>query len=346
MRAQFLACLGFASSWSNLYSDTTSNSLANYHLGIPNALRINAPLPDPIKVRQVLDIAEQKFPNLASELGSTDILQRAVADPSMRGSLRGRLAEEVFQAKHGKDGWRPVKNPNAPQNDFYRFVGGKLEGAQIKVHANVGNYVLSMLTDNKAEVFVVPDDHYELIKKDLEIRRQVALRSGLVEKAAGYAREKSRLTKLGRTFTELDEGIVNASRYHRSISVALRQAGRAASFIAISLSLVEGSLAVYQFATGKDDALQFAQKIAKIGVAGAASWYAAGLASQVAIGAGASGMVPVAVAIVVGAVTYIAVDWAVDYTVASFSVAQLTDEEWRLIWRHLDVKWIKLNQTK
>src|SRR5204862_135729 len=157
-------------------------------------------------------IAEMTFPNIASESHYAELLHKAFSDPSMRGNLRGRIAEEDWINRNAKDGWQAVKKRNAPQNDAWRRVDGKLDGAQVKVHAEWQDYIRSMQKDSKAERFVLPDDHYALVYKELETRRLGALRGGLPEKAAGYLRQQMRLTKMGRTFNEIDGAIGSAAK--------------------------------------------------------------------------------------------------------------------------------------
>ena len=287
---------------------------------------------DPIRAAQVLDVAETTFPNLARDLDSAELFSRVMSDPSMRGNLRGRLAEEIFAKNYASDGWARVRAPNAPENDFYRRLPkGGLEGAQIKVHATPSDYFRSMRADSKAERFVVPDDHFDLLKKELQIRREGALRGGLIAEAQYYAEQESRLMKLGRTFAELDNGITVTAQRFRSISAAVRQAGQAASFIAIAFAVVEGSIAVYDLAVGKDDVLTFARRVGKIGLAGGGAWVVSRAAAKAVASAGASGSAPVAVAIVVATVAYLVLDWAVDKSLDSLSVAKLTVEDLRKI---------------
>jgi hypothetical protein len=287
---------------------------------------------DPIGAVQILGAAEKTFPNLAADLDNAKLLQKAMEDPSMRGNLRGRVAEAEFLKRNEHEGWKRTAKQNAPQNDFWRKVNGKMKGAQIKVHANWKDYWPSMQKDNKAERFVVPDDHYSDVYADLEQRRIGALRGGLTEKAAHYSAEQKRLSKLGRTFAELDGAIESAASHYRQIATALRSAGKAASFVAIALGLLDGTIAVHEFASGKIQVQEFVHRVAKVGISGAASWATGQAAATAAIAAGASGAVPVAVAIVVGAATYLVVDWAIDATVDSLKTSQLSSTELALVW--------------
>ncbi|MDP3087081.1 MAG: hypothetical protein Q8M99_02645 [Methylotenera sp.] len=288
---------------------------------------------DPIREARILSLAKTTFPNLASQLNSADLLKRAVHDPSMRGNLRGRLAEEIFDKNFSSNGWKHVASKTAPQNDFWRKLpDGTLEGAQVKVHADVNDYIRSMIKDNKAEKFVVPDDHYTTLKKEYETRRLGALRGGNVEKAGGYALQSSRLMKLGRNFNELERAVVTSAEHYRAITVALQQAGKSLSFVGITVGVIEGSIATVEFAKGKTDVSTYITKIAKMGVGGVSSWYVGMTAAEMAASAGAVGLVPVAVAILVGGATYLVVDWGIDQTAKSLSFAKLTDGQLKMIW--------------
>lgn len=180
-------------------------------------------IPEPITRADVYTVANKTFPKLAADIEN---FRRISSDPTLRGSLRGRIAELDWINRNAKNGWRLVKSAIAPQNDAYRFVNGRLEGAQVKVHKDWHNYIRSMRKDNLAERFVLPDDHFDLVYRELEIRRVGALRGGLVEKAAEYGRQQQRLTKMGRTFAELDDPIGTADR-------AIRLKYRAARGVAV-----------------------------------------------------------------------------------------------------------------
>ena len=282
---------------------------------------------DAILAAQVRAAAEKTFPNLAADLENAELFRKVATDPTLRGNLRGRIAESDWINRNAKDGWKPVTKANAPQNDAYRRVNGRLEGAQVKVHADWQDYIRSMQKDNKAEKFVLPDDHYEPVYKNLEMRRAGALRGGLVEKAAEYKRQQDRLTKMGRTFTEVDGAVTTAAKHYGRIAKAIRSAGKAASFIAIAVSVVDGSIAVYETAIGQMPVEDLVKRLGGIVVTGGASWAVASVAGKAAVAAGATGAVPVAVAIVIGTATYLVVDWAIGEAVDAMRVGHLTAED-------------------
>lgn len=287
---------------------------------------------DPIVAAQVLAAAEKTFPNLAEDLEHADLLRRATTDPILRGNLRGRIAESDWINRNAGDGWKAVKKPNAPQNDAYRFVNGKLEGAQIKVHADWHDYIRSMAKDNKAERFVVPDDQYDRVYQEWETRRIGAARGGLVEKSAECARQQLRLTKMGRSFSEIDGAVGAAAKHYERIATAIRVTGKAASFVAIAMSILDGGMAVYEVAIGKSEVDELIAKVGKIAVGGTASWALGGAAGSAAIAAGATGAVPVAVVIVVGTATYLVVDWAIDSLSKTVKAGRLNADDVKRVW--------------
>ena len=227
---------------------------------------------------------------------------------------------------------KSVKKANAPQNDAYRFVNGKLEGAQVKVHADWHHYIRSMQKDDIAELFVLPDDQYDLVYKEWETRRIGAARGGLVEKSAECARQQQRLTKMGRSFSEIDGAIGAAAKHYSRIATAIRGTGKAASFVGIAMSILDGGIAVYEVAIGKSEVDELVTRLGKIVVGGTASWAVGSVAGSAAIAAGATGAVPVAVAIVVGTATYLVVDWAIDSIADAVRVGQLNADDIKRVW--------------
>ncbi len=334
--AQLCVCLATTSAQSLLIDDPISGAqiraarrpVTPWGSGLRSAPTAAA-FADPIRAAQVLAAAERTFPNLSAELENAELLRKAAADPTMRGTLRGRLAEKDWMGRMAREGWKPVKNANAPQNDAFRFLNGRLEGAQIKVHADWHDYIRSMREDHRAERFVLPDDHFELVYSDLEARRVGALRGGLVDKAAAYARQQQRLTRHGRTFTELDVAIDSAAKHYTRLAAVVRAGGKAASFVGIAVALLDGSIAVYEVATGKAEVQQLVKKLGKVVVGGAAAW---AMGDAAAAAAGATGAIPVAVAIVVATGTYLVIDWAIDTAAESLRVVHLSAEDVARMW--------------
>ena len=54
-------------------------------------------------------------------------------------------------------------------------------------------------------------------------------------------------------------------------------------------------------------------------------------AAKIAAGAGIAGLVPIVVAILIGGATYLVVDWAIDQTAKSLSLAKLSESEMKVI---------------
>lgn len=305
---------------------TSSTSIFRTAVGAAGSIN------DPISAAQVLAAAEKTFPNFAADLESAELLRKMVANPSSRGSLRGRIAESDWINRNAKDGWKQVKNANAPQNDAYRFVNGKLEGAQVKVHADWHDYIRSMRKDDKAERFVLPDDQYDLVYNEWETRRIGAARGGLLEKSAECARQQQRLTKMGRTFVEIDSSVGAAAKYYSKIAKAFQATGKAASYVGIAIAILEGGISVYEVAIGKSEVDELVTKLGKIVVGGTATWAVGSVAGTAAVTAGATGAIPIAVVIVVGTVTYLAVDWAIDSIADAVRVGQLSSSDIQRVW--------------
>ena len=291
--------------------------------------------PNPIESAQVLAAAEKTFPNLFQDLKHSELLQKAAADPTLRGNLLGRIAEEDLFL-HDKS-WTPTRRRNAPQNDGWRWTqsrgGWTMEGVQVKVRKNWRKYIRDMMHhDTKAELFAIPDDHYRPVWDDLEKRRAGALRGGLTEKAADYAKQQQRLMKLGRSFSDYENALDSAAKHFKSVSAAFRNAGKAASFVGVAVALLDGGCAVYELAQGKINGGKFLAKVSKAGVASLSSYYVASVAASYAVTLGATGAVPVVVAIVVGTATYLVVDWTFDRATVALQGGILSEQDVHNLW--------------
>jgi hypothetical protein len=297
------------------------------------AVSVARTMVDPIEAAQVLAAAEKTFPNLSEELENATLLKDAVSNPSMKGNLRGRLAEKDWIERNARDGWLTEPNPIDPQCDAYRIVNGRRECAQVKVHNKWNKYIRSMEGDHEAERFILPDDHYELVYQELEKRRLGALRGGLAEKAEIYAEMQARLTKMGRTFSELEGALDAATKHYARIAKAIRMGGRAASFVAIALAVLDGGIAIYEVASGKADIEELITKVSTTLTGGTAAWALGNSAATAAVAAGATSvMIPVAVAIVVGGVTYLVIDWGISSAADSLRVAGLSSDDINRVW--------------
>lgn len=122
------------------------------------------------------------------------------------------------------DGWRPVSKQNAPQNDLYKFENGRFVGAQVKTHRN-GNpstYVRDMRTDNRAEQFLIPDDHYETTLQYLKQQAERAKAAGDSKNASFYKRQIQRLGKIGSSYGQLESEAQLAAKLAQSRLIAAR----------------------------------------------------------------------------------------------------------------------------
>jgi hypothetical protein len=284
---------------------------------------------DQITIRQVEKAVERTFPDLAVDPETADLYKRILTEPAMRGNVRGRLAEEDFlrRSVNVKSGWKRAPNLLDKETDVERNINGVEERGQIKVHNNWKQYYRSMVTDSKAERFFIPDDQYNLVYNDLEERRLGALKGNDAVKAAEYARQQKRLSKLGRSFAELDGSVVKTVKNCTRIGAAAKFAGsvgKTLPFMAMALGILDGSICVYEVAQGKMSVQECIQHVAEVGVAGVSAWGAV-----TAIGTVGA---PVAVVVVFGAATYFVVDYGIGSYIDSFKTAPLTKAEIALLW--------------
>jgi len=163
----------------------------------------------------VQDVLVSKFPSDVSRVGAdlTTSFRLGKGRLGTAGLLRlrrmsraqaiGLYAERRLELTTG---WRRVSKPNAPQNDLYRSENGRLIGAQVKTHAagDPASYVRDMRADTKAEVFLVPDDHYEGIAGRLRQQADRARAQGDLATAEWHEEQLSRLRKMGVKYSELE----------------------------------------------------------------------------------------------------------------------------------------------
>jgi hypothetical protein len=108
--------------------------------------------------------------------------------------------------------------------------------------------------------------------------------------------------------------------------------GRVASFVGVAVFLLDGGVAVNDVAVGKAQVSELVTRLAKSGVGAVTSWAVADAAESAAIIAGATGAVPVAIAIVVGTATYLIVDWSIESIRDSIKVSSLTPDDVNRVW--------------
>jgi len=163
----------------------------------------------------VQDVLVSKFPSDVSRVGAdlTTSFRLGKGRLGTAGLLRlrrmsraqaiGLYAERRLELTTG---WRRVSKPNAPQNDLYISENGRLIGAQVKTHAagDPASYVRDMRADTKAEVFLVPDDHYDGIAGRLRQQADRARAQGDLATAEWHEEQLSRLRKMGVEYSELE----------------------------------------------------------------------------------------------------------------------------------------------
>jgi hypothetical protein len=136
---------------------------------------VPADLVGPVRIDPALaseTIKMRTLVNLWQQQGDLAAMRRILADPIKRAHAVGHFAEEDFVV--GNPAWRKTAAANAPENDVWRWIRGRLKGGQIKTHANgdPAEYMRDMFKDTKAEHFFVPDDHMQpLVQK---IQQQIS----------------------------------------------------------------------------------------------------------------------------------------------------------------------------
>lgn len=122
------------------------------------------------------------------------------------------------------DGWRPVSKQNAPQNDLYKFEKGRFIGAQVKTHRNgdAATYIRDMRTDNRAEQFLIPDDHYEKMIQHIKQQVDRARATGDSKNAAFYERQMQRLGKIGVSYGQLESEAQLAAKLAQARLISAR----------------------------------------------------------------------------------------------------------------------------
>lgn len=182
--------------------------------------------------REVDELLVRKFPNLGEASGPDGIRARAEVQASVRGNARGRLAEHVFGRINGhpeQGAFRPVPNPTAPQNDFWSTTLD--EGVQVKTHRNVKQYRTSMIADDLAERFAVPDDHVHLVRQRWAAHAQRAAARGDHAAVAEAHRQIGRIVPIGRDFDWLDQRVASKP-VKNLLSVAEARSGKAVQSVA------------------------------------------------------------------------------------------------------------------
>lgn len=196
---------------------------------------------DPLSIEMLQNSAvrttRKHFPRVTSKQGTTSVVRNQVVGKPNQQAL-GRYAEALIA--EGSDGWKPVKKPNAPQNDLYRFKDGKLEGMQVKLHKDYkfATYLKDLEKDHLAEYFAVADDHVDQLKGDLLAKAKALRAEGLVDEAAKLEKHASRIVKIGATHAQIEKKFIMASLRGLCTSAAATAAFAAGTTILIDLAML------------------------------------------------------------------------------------------------------------
>lgn len=146
--------------------------------------------------------------------------------------LIGWYAEKRVQITGG---WKPTSKPNFSQVDVYNYENNRFIGVQVKTHGNtnwkgspkpleglVREYVKDMEVDNKANKFLIPDDHYEPTLQHLREMAEQARAAGDTNKAAFFERQAQRLGKIGATYDQLESEAQLAAKVALARSISAR----------------------------------------------------------------------------------------------------------------------------
>ena len=204
-----------------------------------------------------------------------EVLVRALQKQrARRAQLLGHYAEERFVQVNRDAGWRKVNNRFAPQRDVWRWVDGRVEYGQIKVHGPgrrattmrklAAVYLESMRKDSgrgQARFFLVPDDHIDSIKHLIDERHSAAIQRGDTSEAAWLLKQRKRLAPLGVTYDTLSHEADLAQQAGRSRIVG-KYAGPAITVIFLAGST---GYETYRWSTGQLSGAEFAIQIGKTG---------------------------------------------------------------------------------
>ena len=263
-------------------------------------------------------------PNMAAEKGAESVLQRAATNPRVRGRYVGILAEEDFLVRNPN--YKPVASPIAPHNDVWVSTPEKkFHGVQIKTHAkpdhaHVQKYVREMFKDGRAHSFAIPDDHYPAVRRELERRLERAFAKGDANGVRAYQRQLMRLTRLGRTYGELEQAVLTTARHARHA----RAFGGAASYAGIGL--LADSLPIL-WRTSQGDLTSQQVQVRAAGAVAKITGTGAVVGAMVLAGASPVSM-PV---VLVGGVTYFSLTLIENHIRPAFENRAMTAEELELL---------------
>ena len=187
----------------------------------------------PVEIELLQDALGRKYHRRIGgsiEKAHESIIRNSLRDPRKRAHIKGIMAEALYLERNPR--WEYVPKSNAPQVDvFQRVPGQRPIGAQIKTHISPDPtvYARDMLRDNKANFFLVPDDHVDGVRSLWTKRMRDASARGAAAEAQAARRQLDRIGGLGFTTKELDERFTRANRY------ALRE--RNANYVSLGVAL-------------------------------------------------------------------------------------------------------------
>ena len=172
----------------------------------------------PVEVELLEDALRRKHPKrigASSERARESIVRNALRDPVKRAHIKGVLAEALFLEQNPE--WGYVRSPTAQQVDVYRWLPDRTRplGAQIKTHSSADPlvYARDMVTDHKADIFLVPDDHVERLREHWRGQAQRHRAEGRIGAAVEAERQLTRVRSVGFTAKELDDRFERAARH-------------------------------------------------------------------------------------------------------------------------------------
>jgi hypothetical protein len=171
----------------------------------------------PVEVELLEDALRRKM-NItigdSREKAHQKIIRNSLRDPMKRSHIKGLLAEALFLEKN--PGWGYVRKTNAPQVDVYVLRKGMRPwGAQIKTHISgtPHTYANDMLTDNRADRFLVPDDHVASLREHWQAQAGKHESAGRTAEAIEARRQLSRIGGVGFKSEYLDQSYSRVTRY-------------------------------------------------------------------------------------------------------------------------------------
>lgn len=172
----------------------------------------------PVEVELLEDALRRKQPRTVGDSidrAHETIIRYALRDQRKRSHLRGIYAEARFL--HENTEWGYVRSPTAPQVDVYRWQSGtgRPLGAQIKTHIDADPvvYARDMRADHKADLFLVPDEHADGLRKYWQEQIIDMDKRGRSAEGEEARRQLKRIRGIGFNNQQLDDDIARAALY-------------------------------------------------------------------------------------------------------------------------------------